>query len=497
MIRWFGGVIGAVLVAATAAGAAKIPSHPSKLAFDSLGWEVPRGEPFRVELPGGIVAYVAEDRSLPLINVGGYVSTGSVFDPAGKEGLGTLAARMLKSGGTEKYSADTLDLLLDLFAIDVSFRMKETEMHFGCSFLAEFTDTALDILEQMLFHPAFEEGRLKRERALLAERIIHRFDNPGPVAAAAYEKLMYPGTPVSRLAVKATLDSIRREDILAFHASTIRPGNMILAVAGKFDRDSMIAKLRRMLPAEGDSSRRVLAVEAMPKPARKCLFVHKEISQSYVRFGIPIVKRPHPDYYPLTILNEILGGGGFTSRLGKKIRSDEGLTYSIYSRAGSSYLYPATLFVTFHTKASSTAKAMALSLKEVRRLRREGITGDELRRAKDALIEGYPSMFRTPVDITDNYAWNEYYGRDSDHFEKYPARIKAITKERVEEVAEKYLDPGGFSFAVVGDTARVFPSERYEDFSLRGLTPFALTDEDSLPELFLEPGTKSKPPGAR
>ena len=179
----------------------------------------------------------------------------------------------------------------------------------------------------------------------------------------------------------------------------------------------------------------------------------------------------------------VLGGESFTSRLGTKIRSDEGLTYSIYSIAESNYFYPGTFFIEFFTKSETTSRAIALSLEEVRRIKTSGITAEELEHAKRILIDGFPSMFRSAEDIVENYADNEYLKRPLDHFTAYPDKISAITAGDIQAMAKKYLDPSAFSFVVVGDTSAIFKSDTVQGFSLRNLRPSKYVAPDSIPNL--------------
>jgi zinc protease len=193
--------------------------------------------------------------------------------------------------------------------------------------------------------------------------------------------------------------------------------------------------------------------------------VQKPLSQAYVRLGLPLFKRPHPDYYSVSLLNEILGGGGFMSRLGTKIRSDAGLTYSIYSNAESNYTYPGTFYIEFFTKNSSFSQAVAMIIEEVRKVISEEVTEQELENAKASLTGSLPSMFRSPFDIVSTYAWNEYYNRDPDHFKVYEEKLRKVTRQDLLRVAKQYLTPDNFTYTVVGDTNELLNQET-DGFSL-------------------------------
>ncbi len=437
----------------TEARKSKIPSHPTKLTYSELDWEIPLGTPYRKVLDNGLRTYIAEDPSLPLVSVTAYFRSGTLNEPSDKLGLGTLTASLLKSGGTEAIPSDTLEELIERLAIDISFAQGESQLKLTASFLSEYTDTALFILDQMLFHPTFEEHKIERERSQLVEAIKHRFDNPDPILSAAYEKTMYPAEQNSRLATIETVQNITRDDLASWAGQAVQTASTIVAVSGDIDRERIAERLNQMFPKTEEQS---LAEIAFPAPTPRTdpmnLIVHKPISQAYVRMGLPFIRRPNPDYYPMSALNVILGGSGFTSRLGTAVRSDAGLTYQIYSSAGSNYAYPSTFYVHFFTKKETINQAISLSLQEIRKIVEEGVTDEELENAKQMLINGLPSMFRSVDDIVDTYAWNEYYGREPDHYKVYPDKVHTLTKEDLSRVAAKYLVPDNLSYTIVADT---------------------------------------------
>jgi zinc protease len=470
--------------AASSGGAPQTPlaPHPGKLAYAPLQWSVPLGAPYRVTLKNGLRAYVAADSQLPLVQISAYIRHGSLFDPRGKEGLSSLMAQLMRTGGTKVYQADSLNALLDLYAMHFSVSASDDHLGFSAEFLSDYTDTALAFMQQILFHPRFDEAKIDNEKKIRIEGIRHRFDNPSPTLSAAYEKLMYPASPASDLATIESIGRITRADMVALHRTVFTTGNIIFSIAGKFNRSAMIARLEALFPAAEK-----LADSTFPKiaiaPTVKCLVVHKPISQVYVRFGAPLFKRPNADYYPASVANLILGGGGFTSRLENKVRSDAGLTYSIYSNAESNYTFPGTWFVDFFTKSESFPQAMALALQVIAKQRATGVTDTELANAKASLIGEMPSMFRNRFDIVSTYAWNEYYGRSPNHYKEYPDSVRGVTRESITRVMKKYLDSSAFSFAVVGDTAALAKYTSAIGFAFDKLTPRKTIVPGAIPSL--------------
>jgi zinc protease len=367
--------------------------------------------------------------------------------------------------------------------MDFSVSASEDMLKFSASFLAEFIDTAFPLMQQMLFHPGFDSVKLEKEKKNALETVRHRFDNPGPSLDIAYQKSMYAGTPAARLATEKSVKSIRRNDCVNLHRRAVGTDRCIIAVAGAFDRPAMLKRLERLFPASDAAAIDTSFPAVVPKPALKCLVIHKPISQVYVRFGVPLFTRPHADYYTASVANLILGGGGFTSRLGTRVRSDAGLTYSIYSSAESNYTYPGTWYVEFFTKNESFPQALSLALQVVDSLRNGGPAADELSNAKSGLIDEMPSMFRSPFDIVSTYAWNEYYGRSPEHYRRYPDSIRAITRDAVRRMTAKYLDPSSFSYTIVGDTAVISRFFNIDDSPLKNMTPRRTIIPDSIAAL--------------
>lgn len=459
----------------------KIPLHPKDLKYDSLNWSVPTGEKYRTVLENGLRTYIASDSSLPLVKISGTVRYGSFFDPDDKVGMASLVGTLIRSGGTETITSDSLDNILGQKAISISFSISDDMCNFKASFLSEYTDTSLALLKQMLFNPAYEQKKIDQHKAILVESIKHRFNNPGPTLSFAYDKHMYQSTKNSRFASEKTLTSITRDDLLKTHKKYFKSGNMILAVAGSFDRDTLIKKLETLFPKSNTVTDTTFPV-IQSKPALKSLVVNKNISQAYVRLGIPLFKRPHNDYYPVIALNEIFGGGSFTSRLSSKVRSDEGLTYSIYSVAESNYAMQSTWYITFFTKSETFSKATGIIYNELDTLIKYGVTDKEVNDVKSVFLSELPSMFRSPFDIVSNYAMNEYNGRSPDHYKNYIDAIKKLSKADLDSVARKYLVKENFSITTVGDTGKILKANDIL-FDLTKKQPQKVVDVNALNDM--------------
>lgn len=457
-----------------------IPKHPSKIEYKDFNWEPPLGSPYRKTLKNGLKTYIASDKKVPLVTIKGYINGGSLNDPDGLEGLASFTSKLMRTGGTVKFSSDSLDELIDRHAMSFSVGASGTMISFSATFLSQHTDLALDILNQMLFHPTFDSLRIEKERAITLSALEHRFDNPEPVLSVAWSKTMYPEMVNSRLTTKKSISSITTKEMKNFHSNIFKTSNMLVAVSGDFDEKIMTKKLTSTFPKSKGKKETNTFPEIKASQKSRFVIIHKEITQAYIKIGLPLIKRPHPDYYPLSVFNYVLGGGGFTSRLGQSIRSDRGLTYSIRSSAGSNYFYPALFSIGLFTKSESVNEALVEIKNEVNKLLKEGITKEELDKTTTVLLGSLPSMFRSKDNIVDTYAWNEYHKRSDDHFRVYDDKLHALTPDKVNEVARKWLKPEELTIVIIGDTTELFKAETYNNFSIKDVKSKKIFTQDLL-----------------
>jgi zinc protease len=216
-----------------------------------------------------------------------------------------------------------------------------------------------------------------------------------------------------------------------------------------------------------------------PRPPGVYL-VDKPFSQATIRLGAPGVQRPHPDYYRLAVASYVFGEGGFTSRLMTRIRSDEGLAYGVGSQTESDYRRRGTVLVGLQTKAPTGAYAVKLVLEEMRRMAKEGITDEELAKAKDGLLKSLPSLFDTPANTARIFAQGEVWKRSSDHYLQYQKTLQALTRAEVEEAFRKYFAADSMRIVVVGPKDVLLKKDAEHTVSL---SDFGKVQELTLEEL--------------
>ncbi len=431
-----------------------IPSHPRELKFPPLVFQPPAREPYRHVLSMGTVAYLVEDHDLPLINVSVLVRVGSYLDPPGKEGLAALTGSQMRAGGAGSRTAEEFDEAADFLAAQISSSIGSTQGTASLNCLAKDIDEALDLFFDMLRSPRFQEDRLALAKSQILQEMHRRNDSTAAIESREWGRLIYgPDHFTNRYSTKASIEAITRDDLVSFHRRYYHPGAFIFAVSGDFKTAEMKARLDARLRG-WEIVRDPLPEIPRPthSPTPGVYAVHKaDVNQGRVSIGHLGAMRDIPDYYALSIMNDILGGGGFTSRIMARVRSDEGLAYSAGSNFGFGVYYPGTFRCFFQSKSATVAQAIEIVLQEINRLRTTLVSADELETAKNYAIETFPRFFSTAAQIAGTFAQDEFTRRPADFWQTYRDRIRAVTADDVRRVAEKYLHPDQLVILVVGN----------------------------------------------
>jgi predicted Zn-dependent peptidase len=256
----------------------------------------------------------------------------------------------------------------------------------------------------------------------------------------------------SKFSTKASIESITREDLSAFHKKHYNPGAFILAVSGDFKTKEMIARLDAAMNGWPASKEKAEVPKPRHTPQPGVYAVHKaDVNQGRVSIGHLGTTRDNPDVYALEIMNDILGGGGFTSRILSRVRSDEGLAYSAFSSFPPGVYYPGIFRAAFQSKSGTCAQAAQIVLDEINRIRTSPVSKQELETSVNQAIETFPRVFSTAGQIASTFAQDEYTNRPADYWAHYRERIKAVTADDVLRVAKQYLQPDKLVILIVGN----------------------------------------------
>ncbi len=458
--------------------AEEIASHPSKLSFPPLAYDPPNAAEHRHELPHGAVAFLVEDHQLPLIGLSVLIRTGDYLLPREQAGLASFTGEQIRAGGTKTLSARDFDEEAAFLASDISSGIGDTSGRAGMGCLKQNLDASLKLFFDMLKNPAFDPERLDLSKTRSIQALERRNDRVAGVLRREFGRLMYGDEHFSTWeSTKASVEAITPERMKDFHQRYYHPSAFVFAVSGDFDQKEMLNRLGEALsdgwPGQPANLPKVPAPNHEP-PAGVYMVNKREVNQSSIRLGHLGIQRDNPDRSALGIMNEILGGGGFTSRIMSRVRSDEGLAYSAGSGMAPGTYYRGTFSAGFESKNPSCAQATAIVLEEIARVREEKVSDWELEAAKNYAIEIFPRFFATASSVAGTFADDEYTGREKDYWEKYRERIAAVTADDVLRVAQQYLHPERLAILGVGNVEEILrgnpdrPEYQFRNFSPDG-----------------------------
>ncbi|GJM18076.1 MAG: peptidase M16 [Phycisphaeraceae bacterium] len=441
----------AAAIAGTASlAAADIPSHPRNINFPEVEFEPPAATDYRTEL-NGIPVYLAPSSELPLVNISFTFRAGGHLDPSDKVGLSSLTGQLMQTGGTESLSPEQLDEELAFLAADVSVGIGGSIGTANLNTLTDNLDESFALFMDMVRSPGFDEARFEVLKNQTIESMRQRNDDGLQVLLREWDFLLYGvDSPDARRATLASVESITIDDMRAFHARTIQPGNMIIAVAGDFEPREMLGRLSSALEGWDRGSRMAKPAENTHEFEPGVYYIKKEQAQGQVLIGQRGLTRDDPDAVPVQVMNDILGGSGFTSRITNRVRTDEGLAYT----AGSVFRNRVDTrgdFISYYfSKVPTVALAGRTVIEEIDRIRDQAVQTDELETVKGNIIETFPRRFESKAGILSTFVTDEWTGRDPDHWNTFRDRVGGVSPEDVQRVAREYLDPDNMAMLIVG-----------------------------------------------
>lgn len=406
----------------------------------------------RVVMDNGIVIYLYEDHALPLFNIYTSIRCGAIYDPAEKDGLSEIVGRVMRTGGTKTIGGDSLNILLEYIGGSLETGIGDEVGSASLSLLAKDIDLGLKLYADLLRNPAFPQDQIDLVKEEIKNRIKRRNDKPGDITRRYFNQILYEDHPFGRVQEWATIKSITRDDLEQYHKRFFVPNNVMIGVTGDFNSPEIIAKLKKLLGDWKKSDAPLPGVPAVQATYQPGVYqIKKDINQANIRMGLLGIKRDNPDRYAIDLMNYILGGGSFTSRLTSKVRSDEGLAYSVGSRFSTDGRDFGTFFAYTQTKSSTAYKAVSLMLEEIKKIRDEGVTEAELAEARNSTINRFIFNFDNSGEIVRNLMSLEYDGYPLDYYNHYLGYYRSITLDDIKRVAGEYLKPEGMSIILVGN----------------------------------------------
>ncbi len=429
---------------------AQIPKSYKEIKTPPLH-QVKVEKPKRVDLPNGMTIFLMEDHELPLIRGTARIRGGSRDVPAGKAGLVGIYGQAWRTGGTESKTGDQLDDFLESRAASVETNGGDDSTFVRLDVLKGDFDTVFPVFVDLLQHPAFRQEKIDLARTQANTVIARRNDDPMSLGSREAQKLGYGAeSAFARQPEYATIASVTRDDLLAFHSRTV-PNNMILGMVGDFDSKAMEAKLRKAFEPWPRGFEVPKAPPADTRPAKPGVyFVTKDdVTQSNIYLVHEGIVRNNPDYYALVVMNEILGGG-FSGRLMNDIRSKMGLAYGVSGGVNSEWDHPGLFRVWMGTKSGSTMESINALHVEIANLQTAPFTKQELTQAKDSILNAFIFTMDSKAKILNQQMTLAFYSYPADYWDQYAAQIEKVTAEDVARVAKKYVHPENIRLLVVG-----------------------------------------------
>ncbi len=409
----------------------------------------------RVELPNGLVLLLSENHSVPSVSIKAIVGAGSRFEADDKAGLASLVGELLDAGTatrTSKQIAETIDATGGQLATFGDYQSSGVVM----VLLSEDAGLGLEMASDLLINPAFPEDKVQQYIDRRVAQIKARLDVPRTLASDLFNEIVFEGTPLHRppLGYDQSVKTITPQDVHGFYRRYYTPDNTKLAIVGDIDKDEIKG---RVLSTFGKwKSASPFEAPQVPLARRQSVPIEKSVSVPKEQVNIVIghvgIERRNPDYYALLVMDTILGSSpGFTSRIPRILRDEQGLAYSTFSNITSSAgLDPGRFIAYIGTAPENLDRAIAGLRGEITRIVEAGVTEEELEIAKSYLTGSFVFRFQRNSQVAEFLIEAEVYDLGFDYLDRFPELIRAVTVESVDRVSRKYIDPQNLTTVVVG-----------------------------------------------
>jgi zinc protease len=411
--------------------------------------------PKRTVLSNGMVLLTSEQRTLPMVSIELLVDAGSAHESAPQAGLANLTAKLL-TYGTKRRSAVQINETLDFIGASLETACAQDTASLSMTVLKKDLGTGLELLADVLTQPTFPQPEIDRQKQAIIATIRATEENPGAVAGKAFAAALFPESPYGRPVegTEASVKALQQKNLQDFFARYYRPNRSIIAVVGDVSEQEIASLLETALRSWSKGEPSAVATTPVKIGSSKLVRMNKDLTQANIVMGHSGVARGNPDYYAIQVMNYVLGGGGFSSRVMDSIRNERGLAYSVYSFFAAERSYGTFEFV-MQTKNETAMEAIRIGNDEIRRMREEPVSDQELNDAKDYLIGSFPLRFDTNRKVASFLAQVEYFKLGLDYPDRYPDLIRSVNGEEVLRVAKKYLHPEMLITVIVGNLKKI------------------------------------------
>ena len=451
-----------LLVAVLFAGAAQAEKvkHPSKLKYPKLEMTTPEYE--EIEFENGMDGFIIEDHEVPVVYISMLFGTGRPAQE--KFGVGGMTSWTVRNGGSEEWPGDRINEALEFVDAYVEFGGggggmgrrgggsdgRSTSVTVNC--LKKDLPLCLEILDELLVRPTLPEEKLELRRETMLENIRRENDEPRRIASREFSSALFGDHPKAWRATEETVSAVTRDDLVEFHQTFFRPNNCIVGISGDVTKDEITGLLDEAL---ADWETADVAIEPEPELpvafAPSVHYAYKDIDQGVIMIGHLGLNSRDEQRPAVQIVNFILGGGSFTSRITQKVRTDEGLAYAAYSYYTHDPWTYGTFAASSQTRSDATARAASLIVDIIADMQAEGPSEEEFENARDAYLNRQVFDYDSKAGLVGRLVQLKYQGRPLDTPERDIETIENLTLDDVKAAAAEYLHPDGLTMMFVGN----------------------------------------------
>jgi zinc protease len=447
-------VLVAALVWAALPAAAQTKNWPSERPPRPLRAHAVKFPPYAFRtLPNGLQVIAVSHHEQPAVSLRLIVRAGAAQDPENRPGVASLLATLLDQGTTTK-SAEQIAQGIDSIGGALGTGAVSDLTFINAVVMKDSLGVGLDLVSDIAQHPGFAPEEIDRQRQQILSSLKVSYDDPDYLADMVFERLVYGFNPYGRpqSGTPATIASIGRDDLVAFHRKWFGPNNAILAIVGDVSADEAFAGAQRAFGTWGRAQADAPSFVEPPPPTRRLVVIDRPGAvQTEIRVGNVGIPRTHDDYMALDLAVKILGGEG-ANRLHRVLRTERGLTYGA-SADMNGMKQSGDIVAETNTRSETTGETLRLMVDEFWRLIRDRVSDRELSGAQEYLTGSFPLTIETPSQIATQVLNAVFYGLDLDELQTYRERVNGVTAEDVQRVARGYLHPDRLTIVLVGDAS--------------------------------------------
>jgi len=457
------GLIG--LVSTSLGGELDFPEQPP---VAPLQRNINLPQPYTTTLENGMDIIVVANSELPWITMRWYLQAGAKFDPPLKPGVAYLTALTLDEG-TKKYTSDDMSEMVDFHAIRKGGSTTHETSYYSSSCLKDKVTIAIELMAEAIRHPIFPERDFKRIQSQEAQRLTIQEQDGAYQANRTFRNWAYGNHYLARPAngTSATLGRIPREELVEFHQTHYMPNNSTLVFSGDIEPEQAVGLAQKYFGGWQRGIPAQVPQNLLPGAEKTQIVIvdRRTSKQAQIRIGHLGFKRDHPNYEVSRVFNQVFGGG-FVSRLNKRVRVEEGNTYGAqgYFNTGKE---PGTLTVSTFTRTEEVGNTVKILLEEINKIRDIPPTAEELSDSKNYLVGSFSLSLETPQQMAQKIWDLKFHSLPFDYYESYFNKIDQMTSEQVQTFSQKHVDPDKLKIVIVGNAEEIQPQ-------LEGLAPITV-----------------------